>query len=71
MAIADALTCEVGGPGQKKRDTTQRYAGTSTGILSHATEVDVPEAGPLPEQRRLTTARFRSVDAGPGRVSST
>ncbi|WP_411074496.1 hypothetical protein [Streptomyces sp. cmx-4-7] len=40
IVIADALICEVDGPGQKKRDMMQWYADTLTGILSHATEVD-------------------------------
>ncbi|WP_435610763.1 hypothetical protein [Streptomyces sp. C10-9-1] len=40
IAIADALICEVDGPGQKKRDMMQWYADTLTGIVSHAAEVD-------------------------------
>ncbi|MFD9415066.1 hypothetical protein ACFWC9_10130 [Streptomyces goshikiensis] len=40
VAIADALVCEVDGPGQRKRDMMQWYADTLTGIVSHATEVD-------------------------------
>ncbi|CAM5315653.1 hypothetical protein [Streptomyces narbonensis] len=40
IAIADALICEVDGPGQKKRDTMQWYADRLAGIMSHATEVD-------------------------------
>ncbi|MFG3351033.1 hypothetical protein [Streptomyces sp. NPDC048001] len=40
IAIADALICEVDGPGQKKRDMMQWYADTLTGIVGHAAEVD-------------------------------
>ncbi|MGW1108690.1 hypothetical protein [Streptomyces sp. NPDC002540] len=40
VVIADALICEVNGPGQRKRDMMQWYADTLTGIVSHATEVD-------------------------------
>ncbi|MEU6309857.1 hypothetical protein [Streptomyces sp. NPDC047014] len=40
VVIADALMCEVDGPGQRKRDMMQWYADTLTGIVSHATEVD-------------------------------
>ncbi|WP_053650279.1 MULTISPECIES: hypothetical protein [unclassified Streptomyces] len=40
VAIADALICEVDGPGQKKRDLMQWYADTLAGIVSHAAEVD-------------------------------
>ncbi|MFB6714518.1 hypothetical protein [Streptomyces sp. NPDC056358] len=40
VVIADALICEVDGPGQRKRDMMQWYADMLTGIVSHATEVD-------------------------------
>ncbi|MCX4964124.1 hypothetical protein OHA98_04695 [Streptomyces sp. NBC_00654] len=40
VVIADAVICEVDGPGQRKRDMMQWYADTLTGIVSHATEVD-------------------------------
>ncbi|WP_327375912.1 hypothetical protein OG393_19315 [Streptomyces sp. NBC_01216] len=40
VVIADALICEVDGPGQRKRDMMQWYADTLTGIVSHASEVD-------------------------------
>ncbi|MFJ4964353.1 hypothetical protein ACIP6P_18190 [Streptomyces sp. NPDC088729] len=40
VVIADAVICEVDGPGQRKRDLMQWYADTLTGIVSHASEVD-------------------------------
>ncbi|MFF5976462.1 hypothetical protein ACFY7C_33660 [Streptomyces sp. NPDC012769] len=40
VLIADALICEVDGPGQRERDMMQWYADTLTGIVSHAAEVD-------------------------------
>ncbi|QES55061.1 hypothetical protein DEJ51_13315 [Streptomyces venezuelae] len=40
VVIADAVICEVDGPGQRKRDMMQWYADTLTGFVSHASEVD-------------------------------
>ncbi|WP_330331078.1 hypothetical protein OHS33_16000 [Streptomyces sp. NBC_00536] len=64
VVIADALICEVEGPGQRKRDMMRWYADTLTGFVSHATEVDAAAV-------RALRASHGGDPANPGHASYT